>query len=299
MNTGVTTRIDTDLCIGCGECVRVCPQDTISMVDGRAAVTGRRSLNCGHCAAICPTGAVVVGSLDPWMQEFNGFTMNRDWREYGCGGTAELARLMASRRSTRHYTDRDVPAGALEDLVKIGCLAPSSTNSQVWTYSILPSRAHLLAVGRLAMEFFEKLNRMSANPLLRAFSGQLRFYHREYAAQVAEGIAEFKAGKRDMLFHGAPAAIVIGAKPGGSGPCEDALLASQNIMLAAHTMGFGTCLIGMAVEAARHDPRIHSALGFNAGERVYSMIVVGEPDEPWRHVAGRMRADIRTAKPLN
>jgi len=295
MNTNVTTTIDRDLCIGCGACVKVCPQDTITLIDGRATVTGRRSLNCGHCEAICPTGAARVAGLDPAMQQFHGFKLDREWLKYGSGGTADLAKLMASRRSTRNYRDKPVPIETLQDLVRIGCLAPSGTNCQLWTWSILPAREHLVEVGRLTLEFFEKLNRMAANPVLRLFSGQLREYHREYAAQVALGIAEFRAGKRDMLFHGAPAAIAIGSKRGASCPAEDALLASQNILLAAHTMGFGTCLIGMAVEAARHDPRIHKALGFKEGERIYSVIVVGEPDEPWRHIAGRMTADIRTA----
>ena len=56
----VTTIIDVDTCIGCGECVKVCPNQTISMQDGKAVVTGDRSLNCGHCAAVCPVDAVRV-----------------------------------------------------------------------------------------------------------------------------------------------------------------------------------------------------------------------------------------------
>ena len=39
----------------------------------------------------------------------------------------------------------------------------------------------------------------------------------------------------------------VATAPGASSPKEDALLASQNILLAAHAMGLGTCLIGFAV----------------------------------------------------
>lgn len=48
----VTTVIDRERCIGCGECVRVCPSQTIALQDGKVAVTGTRSLGCGHCAAV-------------------------------------------------------------------------------------------------------------------------------------------------------------------------------------------------------------------------------------------------------
>ncbi|HOC99598.1 MAG TPA: 4Fe-4S binding protein [Myxococcota bacterium] len=48
MGMQVTTTIDHELCIGCGRCIKVCPQDTISLIEGKAVVTGRMSLNCGH-----------------------------------------------------------------------------------------------------------------------------------------------------------------------------------------------------------------------------------------------------------
>jgi len=33
-------EINRELCIGCGLCISVCPADTISFVDEKAAVTG-------------------------------------------------------------------------------------------------------------------------------------------------------------------------------------------------------------------------------------------------------------------
>ena len=58
----------------------------------------------------------------------------------------------------------------------------------------------------------------------------------------------------DRLFHGAAAAILVTGRRQASCPAEDALLATQNILLAAHAMGLGSCLIGFAVEAMRRDP---------------------------------------------
>ena len=45
-------------CTGCGECVTWCPQDAISLVDGIAAIEGKRCIGCGECLAVCRFDAV-------------------------------------------------------------------------------------------------------------------------------------------------------------------------------------------------------------------------------------------------
>ena len=67
------------------------------------------------------------------------------------------------------------------------------------------------------------------------------------------------------------------------------MLATQNILLAAHCMGLGTCLIGFAVEAMKTDPRIKRRLGIPWKEPVYSVIALGYPDEKYKFVTGRRR----------
>ena len=48
------------------------------------------------------------------------------------------------------------------------------------------------------------------------------------------------------IFYGAPAVIFIYSAPGILTPSEDASLAAGNMMLAARSMGIGTCWIGFA-----------------------------------------------------
>ncbi|MBM4372879.1 MAG: nitroreductase family protein, partial [Deltaproteobacteria bacterium] len=85
------------------------------------------------------------------------------------------------------------------------------------------------------------------------------------------------------------AVILVGSSPGASCPAEDALLASQNILLAAHAMGYGTCLIGFVVEAMRSDPRIARVLGIPREERVHAVIALGRSAERYRRAAGRRK----------
>jgi nitroreductase len=107
----------------------------------------------------------------------------------------------------------------------------------------------------------------------------LDFYFRNYREAVAEALEAWDRTGRDVLFHGAPAVILVGTRAGASCPGEDALLATQNMLLGAHAMGLGTCLVGFAVSALKQDPSILKRLKIPAGESVHAVIALGYPDE--------------------
>lgn len=294
----VTTIIDPEKCIGCGLCVKVCPSDTIRMQDDKARVTGDLSLQCGHCAAVCPVDAVRVGAIDPHSLSFNNFDLKNRWLPHGDFNTAHLVQLMASRRSCRNYTEQFVERTILEDLVKVGTTAPSGTNCQNWTFTLLPDRAAVNEFGQRIGLFFKKLNRLAEKRLMcKALKligkPALDDYYREHYQSVKDGLTEWELYGRDRLFHGAPAVIVVATKTGGSCPLEDALLATQNILLAAYSMGLGTCLIGFAVEAMKYDSTIQHFISIPAEETVCSVIALGYPDERYEGLTGRKKAVMR------
>jgi nitroreductase len=269
------------------------------MVDGVARVTGSESIGCGHCVAVCPTGAVAIGGTEPFRLE-NVSDCDRLLEPEELD-TATLVRLMRSRRSCRNYLEGPVPLAVLRDLVRIGTTAPSGTNSQRWTFTLLPDRDAVLRLAMPVRRFFVTLNRRAARPLARLIGrvvagDALGRYYREHFESVQEAIEEWDAGGRDRLFHGAPSAILVGSEPGASCPAEDALLATQNILLAAHTLGLGTCLIGFVVEAMRHDSRIARELGLAADETIHAVIAIGYSDEAYLRPARRQPVQPRVLR---
>jgi nitroreductase/Pyruvate/2-oxoacid:ferredoxin oxidoreductase delta subunit len=304
MDRTVRVDIDRDRCIGCGACVAVCPSETLSLKDGKAVVRGAHSLSCGHCEAVCPEAAVSVRALQNDSLDFQTFSQRKAWLAPGAMDIADLVQLMRSRRSCRNYRNRPVPPSVLQDLVRIGLTAPSGSNCQPWSFTLLPTRQAVIHLGDLIAAFFRRLNRTADRRLLRQtlkWIGRrdLDFYYRNYRDAVAEALNAWERSGRDVLFHGAPAAILVGVRPGAACPAEDALLATQNILLGAHAMGLGTCLIGFAVSAFKNDPGIREQLNIPPGESVRAVIALGYPDrkEVYQRLPGRKALISRVWEP--
>lgn len=297
----VTTKIDPETCIGCGLCIPVCPKQTLALKDGKAVVAGTESLNCDHCAAACPVEAIRVAAVDANLSQFQTFATDTRWLAHGRFDTTALVNLMGSRRSCRNFSERPVERGLLEDLVKVGITAPSGCNCQPWAFTILPDRETVNRLGRRVGNFFRRTNRMAEKQWLRSGlkwvgKPELDNYFHQHYATVRMGLDAWDRGERDLLFHGASAVIVVAAENDASCPAEDALLATANMLLGAHAMGLGTCLIGFVIEAMRRDKTIVRSLGIPDNETPHAVIALGWPDETYQRVAGRKSAVIRYAE---
>lgn len=51
-------KIDADLCISCGQCADVCPEDAISEGDEAYVIDPELCIDCGLCEDECPVEAI-------------------------------------------------------------------------------------------------------------------------------------------------------------------------------------------------------------------------------------------------
>ena len=52
--------VHLEQCVGCGECVEVCPAKAIHIEDKKSIVDGKRCIGCATCLAVCPTMAMFI-----------------------------------------------------------------------------------------------------------------------------------------------------------------------------------------------------------------------------------------------
>jgi thioredoxin reductase (NADPH) len=73
--------VDVNLCVGCGTCVKACPEgDVLGIVSGvSTVVNGLRCVGHARCALACPTGAIEVGLGD--VRSRPDVPLMDDWQE--------------------------------------------------------------------------------------------------------------------------------------------------------------------------------------------------------------------------
>ena len=50
-------KVDANLCVACGNCAEVCPQDAITIADV-CTIDASACVECGLCIDECPSGAL-------------------------------------------------------------------------------------------------------------------------------------------------------------------------------------------------------------------------------------------------
>lgn len=129
------------------------------------------------------------------------------------------------RRSVREYTAQSVDPQMIRSLIDAAVHAPSAVNQQPWTFTVARDQTVLTRISDGA-----KRHMLATMPPSR---------HSDY-------LRSRLSDPNFHIFYHAPVLIVISAIEQGPWIVEDCALAAENLMLAAHAAGLGTCWIGFA-----------------------------------------------------
>ena len=159
-----------------------------------------------------------------------------------------LSSIMA-RRSIRKYLDKPVEHEKLEVIVKCGINAPSGVNRQPWIVRVVEDQKLIADVTEV------------------------------YKQENAEMVKRDKDYKN--MFRNAPNIICVCTPANGGGELDAGLL-GENIMLAAQSMGLGTCCLGGPVRFLLSNEKCKfflERLDIPADYKLNYIIAIGYPDE--------------------
>ena len=159
-----------------------------------------------------------------------------------------LNNIMA-RRSIRKYLDKPVEHEKLEVIVKCGINAPSGMNRQPWIVRVVEDQKLIADVTEV--------------------------FKQENPEQVARD-KDFK-----NMFRNAPNLICVCTPANGGGELDAGLL-GENMMLAAQSMGLGTCCLGGPVRFLLSNEKCKfflDRLDIPADYKLNYILAIGYPDE--------------------
>jgi len=187
-------------------------------------------------------------------------------------GTNPVWNCLLSRRSIRIYRDEPVSVDVVNHFLTIATQAPSAHNRQPWRWVVVanPATRHALA-DAMAVDFAADLERDGMDD-----------------ATIEKTVARSR-----QRIGGAPMLIVpcltMAEMDSYSDPhrqkCEwqmavqSVALACQNLMLAAHAVGVGSCWICAPIFCA---PTVQQALTLPPDWEPQGIITLGYPDAPGR-----------------
>lgn len=279
-------HINHESCIRCGKCAAVCPSGIMLQAEAKAEISLRHTedcISCGHCVDVCP--ACSVQHSDFPAEKLHDIDYSQ------MPSPEQMMALLRSRRSNRALNKECVPSELLEQIVEAAHLAPTATNSQSVSFTVVADPEKLRAVADYTINVFSSLASLLLNPvvkfLLKPFWAEA--YH--YAPQFVELQEEHRAGK-DPILRKATALILFHTPRGYRFGHEDANLAYQNASLMAQSLGVSQIYMGFVLTALREDRRkgLNKLLGIEGD--IHAIMALGMPAFRYRRYAERKAASV-------
>lgn len=176
-----------------------------------------------------------------------------------------------TRRSVREFQDKEIPPNVLAEIIKCGVKAPSSSNEQPWEFVVVKDQKKKEKIGYFgARSLFERKKRKLKD-----------------------------AKKRFDIIAKAPVYIVVACDTKKS-PIfwkHDGSAATQNILIAAHSLGLGAVWLGAPVALKKHSSEIKKLLDIPRQYEIASIVAMGFPSKmPKPRPEGNMKDMVHFEK---
>ncbi|HDP80468.1 MAG TPA: 4Fe-4S dicluster domain-containing protein [Spirochaetes bacterium] len=285
--------IDYQKCTACGLCVAICKGAPLYMEGKKVKVDQARvfgCIGCGQCMAVCPRDCITVTG-----RAFSPEDVIPLPPAAKRAGFDALKNLMLSRRSVRKFKDKPVVRAVIEKIVDAVATAPMG---------LPPSDVEILVVDRKekVREFAEDIIAVMAKSkflfglagrtLLRPLFGKI--FAETAATFIYPAISYFEealARGEDSLFYGAPLVLYFHASPYADP--VDAQVAATYAMLAAESLGLGSCMIGTPAYFIKYSGKLKEKYGIPPKNNQGIAVIFGHPAVKFRKALKRSLGGVR------
>jgi nitroreductase len=208
----------------------------------------------------------------------------------------ELEALMASRRSIRRFEDRPLSRASLDRILNAAAMAPPGIPPSDVGVVVFHGRDRVQAFAADACIAFQRVARFfnpMLLPLMRPLWGREGYeVMRGFVKPLLELLAEKRSAGEDWFTYNAPAALLFHYGP--MARAADCHIAATFAMLAAESLGLGSCLLG-TTEALNHVKFFKPKYGIPPTNKTGLGLVLGYPAVTPAQGVARHLASVRFA----
>lgn len=251
-------EINEKQCVGCGQCVSVCPFTVlrVNKETNRAECMKKDCLSCMHCAAICPQQAILFQGRPAVLSEVQDLTGFH---------TKDLESFIYQRRSYRKFFKKPIPHEIIMKALNAAMIAPSAKNEHPVQWLLIQSEA----VQQLLMEAI------------------LEYCAKQHVS--SEVLSEYKNHNNPVI--GENAVLLVGiCKKNALNPAQDTAIALTTAELILQAHGIGTCWAGYLTRFLNTIPACRKIIQLEEDFAVYGALMMGYPSTlPYRFVPLRVK----------
>lgn len=270
---------------------------------------GEICLACHNCDAICPQGAIEMNGF--YRVDEGRWATNHDtpvevkdglpnplrlpkptpFKEIESKIT-EVEKVIYTRRSVRQFKTDPLPRDVIERVLEAGRFSPTAGNCNGYKFTVITDRGIMDELHDATAKFLGKFTEIYRK---KSFVGNLlkkllclvypnALDQRPMAAVT--GLLNPQSTDDMHVFFDAPCAIMVTPHELHISDPELGMgIACQNMVLAAHSLGLGTCYVGLAISTINKDKKTKAKFKKMLGlewpyEKPAMIVLLGYPAVP-------------------
>jgi nitroreductase len=167
-----------------------------------------------------------------------------------------VLKAIKERRSVRHYKPDPLPKELIEKIIDAGNWSPSAGNLQPWRFVVIENENLRQRLSKVAIPKWKNV--------IETLKDNEPERYEIYSKNL---------DRKDPVYYSAPVIIFV------IGPSiTNCALVCENMMLAAHSLGLGSCYVGWGT-LILFDPEIIEILDLKKEENILGPIVIGYPEK--------------------
>lgn len=293
--------LNPDLCKGCGLCVSVCKDFSLVVTDGKAARSSDPvfgCIGCGHCMAICPEGAIRIEGRFTSVSDLFPLPRKEDAAAF-----EPFLNLLRRRRSIREFRKINVGREVILKILEAAQQAPMGLPPSDVNVLVMETPEEVRKFSFDYCDLLKSMQWMTSSwflTLARPFWGKDNvILFRDFIKPMMAIFTGSKEKGEDLVTYDAPAALYFYGSP-YSDPA-DPIVAATFAMLAAESLGLGTCMLGGVhpfIQSGSPAARFRKDHGIRCKSREGLILIIGYPGVKYKMGINRTFAHIDFQEPL-